>query len=116
MTPFEQELKYRQLKEEIEFYKSEREQKGWGYAIRLGFIFAIIFLLFNLFIKVILGSKSFSLWFNDFDWLILIMNIILWTFVNYFWNAHRTYRRFQKKRDEFQRFLIQNPHLKKTTS
>jgi uncharacterized membrane protein YvlD (DUF360 family) len=116
MSPFEQELKYRQLKEEIEFYKSEREQKGWGYAIRLSIVFAIILLLFNLFIKVILGSKSFSLWFNDFDWLMLLINVLLLTLVNYFWNAQRTYRRLQKKMNEFQRFLIQNPHLKETTS
>jgi hypothetical protein len=115
MTPFEQELKYRQLKEEIEFYKSEREQKGWGYAMRFSIVFAIILLVFNFIIKVLLGSNSFALLIKDFDGLIFLINVIVWTFIYYFWNAQRTYRRFQKKMDEFQKFLIQNPELEKTT-
>lgn len=116
MTPFEQQLYYNQLKQEVAFYKGEVAMKDWWYATRIAIAFVAVFVVTSFLFRVLIKSVSFSQWVDSYEWIELPIKIVAVALVYYFWKVRRLKKRLYQKTKDLHQFLLNNPSLEKTTA
>lgn len=114
-TPFMQERKYEQLKEEILYYQKETETKGFGYAFRWGLILTFFILAFDFIWSISVDKESMSAWITVLGWKRFAVSFIVYIAIFYLWEVRNNHRQLRNKKNELRKLLQQNPSLEKTT-
>lgn len=116
MTTLEKELFYKQLKEEVAYYKRKLDRKDWRYLIMSGLFFAAILLFVNFFNRVVFDAISFNEWVNNYEWWELPFKALGWVVMLYFWQLRSIRKKLQQKTRALHEELLQNPSLEKPAS
>lgn len=115
-TAFEMELKYRQLKEEIAYYKQLVEKRGWLYAIAFGALVVLIIECLFFLAYFLTDRPGFYERLMHYKWENALSRWVSITLFYYFWHVGGNIRKLRRKTKELHALLLNNPSLEKTAA